>query len=142
LTDRVTLATRPCPCGLPFGLVDAIQGRTDDLLVLPATGGGTVGVHPVVFHQVLDLLDAAGWQVRQEADRLHVLVAGADNGFDPTGTERAVQAALTAAGARAPAVQVSAVDAIPAGATGKRPLVVALPRSHADAGEPPTAEPA
>jgi phenylacetate-coenzyme A ligase PaaK-like adenylate-forming protein len=119
------LAPEPCPCGLPFRLLDSIEGRTDDMLALPASDGGTVRVHPVVFHQVLDLLDAAGWQVRQQQRHLRVLVAAPGAGFDPAATERAVQAALTAAGVRAPAVHVSIVDAVPAGPAGKRPLVVA-----------------
>jgi len=127
MTDRVRLGTRPCPCGRPFHLVEAIEGRTDDVLVLPASHGGTVPVHPVVFHQVLDLLDAAGWQVRQQETQLRVLVAAPRPSFDPLAAERTVRAALTAAGASAPVVHLSVVETIPAGAAGKRPLVVALP---------------
>ncbi len=128
MTDRVRLATQPCPCGLPFRLVDSIEGRTDDVLNLPTSDGGSVRLHPVVFHQVLDLLDVAGWQVRQQDDHLRVLVASPGPGFDPTATEGAVQAALTRAGAPTPAVHVSVVDDIPAGPAGKRPLVVARPK--------------
>lgn len=130
ITDRVRLATQPCPCPLPFRLVESIEGRTDDVLDLPATDGGTVRVHPVVFHQVLDLLDAAGWQVRQEERDLRVLVAAPGPGFDQQATERAVRAALTTAGALEPAVHVSMVHAIPAGAAGKRPLIVARTKLH------------
>ena len=57
MTDRVTLATEPCPDGLPFRLLASIEGRTDDILTLPAAAGGTIRVHPVVFHHVLDLLE-------------------------------------------------------------------------------------
>jgi phenylacetate-coenzyme A ligase PaaK-like adenylate-forming protein len=126
MTDRVRVAPQPPACGLPFRLLESIEGRTDDVLALPATAGGTVRVHPVVFHQALDLLDAAGWQVRQRDHELQVLVAAPESAFDPTGTERAVRTALTTAGAAPPVVRVSLVDAIPAGAAGKRPLVVAL----------------
>lgn len=125
MTDRIQLATRSCPCPLPFRLVDSIEGRTDDVLILPSMSNGTVAVHPVVFHQVLDLLDAGGWQVRHEDSGLHVLVTKPGPGFDPTATEGAVHAALTKAGARAPTVQASLVESIPAGAAGKRPLIVA-----------------
>jgi phenylacetate-CoA ligase len=83
-----------------------------------------VAVHPVAFHSVLDLLDAAGWRVRQEADGLTVLLASSGSGVDPPGVGREVTAALAADGA-APAVRMQVVDAIPAGAAGKRPLVVA-----------------
>lgn len=127
MTDRVQLATQPCPCGLPFRLLDSIEGRADDVLDLPASGGDRIQVHPVVFHQALDLLDAAGWQIRQEDNQLRVLVAGPGSGFDPAATERAVQAAITAAGGHALPITVSVVDAIPAG---KRPLVIALPKPH------------
>ena len=124
MTDRVRLATRACPCGMPLRLLEAIEGRTDDVLTLPAVRGDTVNVHPVVFHHVLDLVDAAGWQVRQGDADLTVLVAGPGPHFDPAATERAVQAALATTGAAA-TVRVSTVDVIPAGAAGKRPLVVA-----------------
>lgn len=129
LTDRVRLATEACPCPLPFRLVAGIEGRTDDLLVLPAPGGGTVPVHPVVFHQVLEPFDVGGWQVRQHEAELHVLIAAPGPGFDPDTTTHALKKALTRAGARAPAIHISVVDSIPAGGAGKRPLVVALPQS-------------
>jgi putative adenylate-forming enzyme len=127
MTDRVRLADEAPSCGLPFRLVKTIEGRSDDVLALPAIGGGQVRVHPVLFHQVLDLLYAAGWQVRQEESGLRVLVAGHAPGFDADATGRAVGRALGAAGVDSPPVTVSIVDAIPAGAAGKRPLVVALP---------------
>lgn len=127
LTDRVRLATEPCPCPLPFRVVAGIEGRTDDLLSLPTPDGGTVPVHPVVFHQVLDLLDAGGWQVRQHEAGLRVLIAAPGPGFDPNATESALHEALTRVGARPRAICVSVLDAIPAGGAGKRPLVVALP---------------
>jgi phenylacetate-CoA ligase len=104
-----------------------MSGRTDDLLHLPAIAGGTVRVHPVVFHQVLDLLYAAGWQVRQHPDRLEVLLASPAPGYDPTQTERAIRAALTLAGVAPTRLEIKAVQAIPPGAAGKRPLVMAHP---------------
>jgi phenylacetate-CoA ligase len=129
LTDRVRLSEERCACGLPFRLVAAIEGRTDDVLILPAAGGGTVAVHPVVFHQVLDLADAAGWQVRQADDALQVLVAAPGRGVDPARLAQDLTTALQHAGATPLPVQVRTVNAIPAGAAGKRPLVVARPHA-------------
>lgn len=137
LTDRARLSTESCPCGRPFRLVAAIEGRTDDVLTLPALGGGTVRVHPVAFHQVLDLVDAAGWQVRQDPDGLRVLLASPGAGVDPAHLEADVTAALRIAGAEAPAVRVQLVDSIPAGAAGKRPLVVARRPDPAGTGPAP-----
>jgi hypothetical protein len=103
-----------------------VEGRTDDLLTLPAQAGGLVQVHPVVFHQTLDLLDAAGWQVHQRKEGLQILIASPGPGFDQTATETAVRAALGSAGATITPVTVTVVDSIPVGAAGKRPLVRAL----------------
>jgi putative adenylate-forming enzyme len=126
VTDRVRLATRACACGLPFRLINTIQGRTDDALQLSTPDGRTIRLHPVVFHRVLDLLDGSGWQVRQESDRLRVLVSDPAPGFIPELTARAVTDALVMAGVQPPTVEVVAVAEIPAGAAGKRPLVVAF----------------
>ena len=137
LTDRVRLSRSACPCGLPFRLLDGLEGRTDDVLTLPAAVGGTVAVHPVAFHQVLDLLDAAGWQVRQDDDGgLTVLLAAPSAGVDPARLKADVTGALATAGAAAP-VRVRVVDAIPAGAAGKRPLVVARLRTDGSGLGPP-----
>jgi putative adenylate-forming enzyme len=125
MADRVTLAADTCPDGLPFRLLDSIEGRTDDIVALPASDGGTIRVHPVVFHSVLDLLDAPAWQVRQHGADITVLVAAPDPSLDIAATEHAVLTALRRAGAQPRAVSLSIVDSIPAGAAGKRPLVVA-----------------
>jgi putative adenylate-forming enzyme len=124
LTDRVTLTTETCPDGLPFSLLESIEGRTDDLIVLPATAGGTIRVHPIVFHQVLDLLDTPAWQVRQHEADITVLLAAPGPAVDIAATERAVRDALALAGAQPRTLTLSIVDNIPAGAAGKRPLVV------------------
>jgi phenylacetate-CoA ligase len=127
LTDRVRLSAERCPCGRPFRLLAGIEGRTDDVLILPASGGGTVAVHPVAFHRVLDLVGAAAWQVRQDDDgALTVLLAAPGPGVDPVRLHADVVRSLAGAGAAA-AVRVRVVDGIPAGAGGKRPLVVARP---------------
>lgn len=110
-----------------YRLMEAVEGRTDDVLSLPARTGGLVRVHPVIFHQTLDLIDAAGWQVHQHRAGLHILVASPGPSFDRAATEDTVRAALIAAGASTPQVTVSAVGEIPSGAAGKRPLVVASP---------------
>lgn len=126
LTDRVRFATANCPCGRPFRLLSEIEGRTDDVLHLPGAEAATVPVHPVVFHRVLDLLHAGGWQVRQEQGALRVLVQGATEGLEREVIARELLAALAASGAAPIPILIDAVTVIPAGASGKRPLVVAL----------------
>lgn len=128
LTDRVRMAMRTCPCGLPFRLIEAVEGRTDDLLQLPGRGGGTVTIHPIVVHRALDDVHAGGWQVREEEDGLRVLIARPAADFSVGRVIAALEAALEAAGTAPVGVSVDVVDAIPAGPAGKRPLVVARHR--------------
>jgi hypothetical protein len=105
--------------------VAAVEGRTDDVLVLPRPAGGTIAVHPVVVDRALDLLPCAGWQVREEADGLRLLIAGPSAGLDVALAGEGLRRALADAGAAPPPVRVEVVDSIPAGAAGKRPLIVA-----------------
>jgi len=53
LTDRVTILPEPCPCGRPFPLLAAVDGRSDDLLKLPGRRGGIVTVHPLAIRSPL-----------------------------------------------------------------------------------------
>lgn len=131
LTDRVRIATRACPCGRVFRLVEAIEGRTDDVLHLRGAGGGNVTLHPVVLEHALDPLRAAGWQVRHERDRLRILVAAPGDAFSPDDVAKSVREAIERAGAESPPVDVELVQSIPAAASGKRPLVVAAAASSA-----------
>lgn len=53
LTDLVTVSPDPCPCGRPFPVLSSVDGRSDDILSLPARGGGTVAVHPLTLRSPL-----------------------------------------------------------------------------------------
>jgi len=74
MSDRISLSPSPCDCGRTFGLVDAIQGRAEDLLTLPGAAGGTVTIHPNVFHLVLEPLPIRQWQVQQTLDGLTIRI--------------------------------------------------------------------
>src|SRR6266545_2177537 len=54
LSDLVTLAAEPCPCGRPFRLLRAVDGRNDDILVMR-----DVPVHPMVFRNALAAVTGA-----------------------------------------------------------------------------------
>ena len=74
VSDVVTLHPEPCPCGRPLVRAAAIEGRSDDVLSLPARGGGTVTVLPAQFAVVTRDRAVREFQVRQEAGGLRVLV--------------------------------------------------------------------
>lgn len=121
--DRVRFSSQPCPCGRPFRLIDAIEGRLQEVLTFPRTGGGEISIHPLLFHTLLDLLPVSGWQVVQEADGLRILLARVHGVLDDCQIERQVESALTAQQAVVPPIQVQRVDAIPQTVAGKAPLV-------------------
>jgi phenylacetate-CoA ligase len=131
VSDRLRLSTDACECGLPFGVVAAIEGRAEDVLSLPALPGGTITIHPNVFHRVLETVAAREWQVVQDEGGLRVLLAGADP-IAVTTISKRVAEELRSAGAVAPEIRVEFVEAVPRTALGKAPLVVALRHSSAE----------
>jgi phenylacetate-coenzyme A ligase PaaK-like adenylate-forming protein len=143
LTDRVRLSDGTCACGRPFALISGIEGRTDDVLELPGEHGGLIRVHPVALHRALDLLPAAGWQVREEESGLRILIAAPAPGFDASTVAQSVREALATAGAAPIGLSIEVVDSIAAGASGKRPLVVAkqIPRGARESAPVSTATP-
>jgi phenylacetate-coenzyme A ligase PaaK-like adenylate-forming protein len=118
MSDRLRAVEGSCPDGLPFALLDAVEGREEEVLTL---AGRTV--HPIVFHDALGLVDVAGWQVIDEGGRLRVLLARPGPGVDPQAIGRAIAWALEQVGVRGIRIDVAAVEAIPRTAMGKLPLV-------------------
>ena len=143
LDDSVRLSPDPCSCGLPFAVLDSIQGRVEDALWLPAPDGGRVTVAPLAFGEVLDALPVSGWQlVHQPDDSLIVLLSGARNELSGSGStyEGPVRDALKDAlrkqltqvladhGASVPHIAVQWVDSIPQTSAGKTlPVVTRWP---------------
>lgn len=126
MSDRVALSTASCECGLPFALLSNIEGRAEDVLQLPARTGGTISVHPNVFHRVLEPLPVREWQVVQEAAHLRVLIVEPRSDVELEAVRREVEASLRAADVVPPPVSVELTSAITRTALGKAPLVRAL----------------
>jgi len=49
LSDLVTIDSRRCDCGRTFRRLVALDGRSDDVLLLPARDGREVAVHPLAI---------------------------------------------------------------------------------------------
>ncbi len=128
MSDTIKLGGRGCPCGRSFTVLQDIEGRLEDLLHLRGKQG-SVTVHPIVFHDILDEAGYNGWQVFQEPARLRVLLVGLAPGASIEGVRDAVAAALRKAGAANTEVYVHVADHIERTALGKAPLVRALPGS-------------
>jgi putative adenylate-forming enzyme len=123
LSDCVRLSVATCPCRRPFTLVDGVQGRREDILELPARAGGTVAIHPLVFHDVLDRVPVGEWQIVGEGTGLRLLVANPGPGFDGPAVLVAIRRGLEAIGADVGTVTWQEVPAIPRTTVGKAPLV-------------------
>jgi phenylacetate-CoA ligase len=123
LDDSLRLATTPCPSGHPFALIDAIQGRVEDVLSFPGVAGGVVSVHPLVFSRIMDTLPVSGWQVIQEVNGLRVLLSGVRGAFEDEILADTLRQALAEQGAIVPRVEVQRVSTIPKTVAGKAPLI-------------------
>ena len=114
LSDAVVVDDGPDPSQRPYDRIMRIDGRSDDVLVLPAAGGGDIAVHPYRLRApFVQLLDVLQYQVVQRADELAVrVVVRATAPRDlPEKVEQAVESALARAGTRSP-VRVEVVDEI------------------------------
>ena len=136
LSDSVVPSARTCPCGRTFRLIESIQGRSEDVLHIPAVDEGIAAIHPNVIHDVLDLIHVGEWQVVQEPDAIRLLIARPGTGFDGRSTVEALSQALRNAGAAPVGITWSAVDSIPRSGSGKAPLIRALPGPGASSPAP------
>ena len=82
VADVMTLHPEPCACGRSLMRAASIDGRRDDVLALPARGGGTVSVLPAHFAVVTRDRAVREFQVRQEPGGVRVLVVPCGDG-DP-----------------------------------------------------------
>lgn len=123
LSDKVRMAAEPCPCGRPFRVIDAVQGRVEETLYFPAAAAGRVAIDPIVFDAVLDTVPATQWQVVQEVASLDILLVGLAAGFRDEAIAEPLRHELSSRGAAVPEIRVRRVSAIPRGATGKAPLI-------------------
>ena len=127
LNDSVRVSAEPHDCGLPFAVLEGIQGRVENSLMLPAASGGEVLIRPLVINRIMDIVPVSGWQVVQQADSgLVVLLIGARNGLTDEGLVDQISRSLAQEGARVPYIRIQHVSEIPKTAAGKAPLIKAF----------------
>lgn len=121
LNDSLRFSERTCQSGRLFTLVDAVQGRQEETLMLEAIQGGQTPVHPNVFHGVMDSISASAWQIVLRRDSLHVLVT--DGLENQEGLIELLRNALEMQSVKVPHISVDIVSAVPRTANGKAPLI-------------------
>jgi phenylacetate-CoA ligase len=114
-----------CPCGRPYALITGIQGREQEALTFPTASGQLRVVQPIVFHHIMDRVQAAGWQIQQTAAGLEVLLAQPQR-VDLSTLAGDIRSALATHGVVPPSVHVSEVMAIPRTPLGKAPLITKM----------------
>lgn len=126
LTDRVTMLEEACPCGRPFPLLAAVDGRSDDLLKLRGRDGGVVTVHPLAIRSPLaTLAGLREYRVVLDRDGLTIEVVLAFGGeSDAARIPALLGAALEQCGVASPPVHVRPVAEIARNPiSGKKKLV-------------------
>jgi len=126
MSDTICLTDTRCECGRELGLVDRIEGRTEDVLVLPAAGGTTASIHPNVFHRVLEPLPVKQWQVEQMADGIVLRIVPGKGSVAPQTIVATLTTALAEAGAMPIPIHVELVNVVDKTPLGKTPLIKAL----------------
>ncbi len=110
ITDIVRIEPEPCPCGRPFRLVAAVEGRSDDILHLVGDGGRSVTLHPLALRSPLARLSGAReYQVIQRQDGLTIRLVpreSADARRVAQDARQAMSRALAQAGAGSTPVRV------------------------------------
>jgi phenylacetate-coenzyme A ligase PaaK-like adenylate-forming protein len=129
ISDSVRFADEQPTCSLPFRTIEMVQGRREDVLVMPGVQGGAVSIHPNVIHDVMSTLPNHGWQLVEEEHGLRMFLVPAPEPIAPSVVRERIQGALAAQHARVPEVRVNEVDAIPKAPSGKMPLIKALRRT-------------
>jgi phenylacetate-coenzyme A ligase PaaK-like adenylate-forming protein len=128
LADSVTFAEGPNPTGRPYERIERIEGRSDDILRLPALAGGDVSVHPFHLRAPFGHLpEVRQYQIQRSEDALRVrIVVDVGAGRDvPARVETALIASIEAAGAVPPRVEVEPVDEIARTGAGAKLTLVA-----------------
>ena len=114
------------------------ERRNDDVLYLPARGGGQVAVHPLHFALLTGDPDVREFQVRQDGPVIRILIVprsstspttAADDDLE-TRLARAVARQLAQLGARDPQVTVERRHELARSAGGKLKLVIAGPATN------------
>ncbi len=116
LNDLLTLSPDPCPCGRPFRLLKSVEGRSDDVLEMPATEGGTIKVHPLTLRSPLVGIAALSeYKIVYGAGELRV--EAVLNGVDGRQVCREIEAGLGAVlaerGVQVPPILVESAAEIP-----------------------------
>lgn len=116
VSDMLTMSTELCPCGRPFRLIAALEGRSDDIIHLRDVEGQDLPVHPIHFHSTMGhLQEIKQYLVVHEEDGIYisaVLRQGASGEKVANKIRERLRGNMEALGAKCPDIRVQFVDRI------------------------------
>lgn len=128
LSDLVTVAEGPCPCGRPHLRLASIQGRREDILSLPARSGGRVNAHAYLLGEtLLHMPVIRQYQLTPRPGGLLVRVVLRDTtaaGDVLRWARRAIETELDHIGATVETLTIEAVDEIERSGSGAKERLV------------------
>jgi phenylacetate-coenzyme A ligase PaaK-like adenylate-forming protein len=128
LSDLVTVADGPCPCGRPYLRLASIRGRREDILSLSARNGGRISMHAVQLEDpLLRIPDVRQFQVSPRKEGLLVrLVLREAAALEQVLrlARQAVETELDRAGAARETLMIEAVDHVEFAGTGAKQKLV------------------
>jgi putative adenylate-forming enzyme len=133
VSDLVRTSTiERCPCGRPFILIDALQGRTIEVLYLQSPTGKEEAVSPYLFESTFNVMPVGGWQVVHEPHGLDIFLIGASAELRDEQLLDALRQMLTTRGVIVPPISIRRVQALTKNASGKTLTVISrVPRRTA-----------
>jgi phenylacetate-CoA ligase len=127
LNDSIRVSIEPHRCGLPFAVLQSVQGRIEDSLLLPSLSGEKVLIRPLVINRIMDIVPVSRWQLIQQADSgLVLLLTRAHNRLTDQTLIDQIKSSLAQEGAHVPYIRIQHVPEIPKTASGKAPLIKAF----------------
>jgi len=119
MNDVVTLDERACPCGSEFRVLARVEGRCDDVFLLPSGPDGLRRVFPdQVRRAVLATEGIEDYRCEQAAADLIRVTVAASASMDVAGFRRALAEAMGLRGDEA-TIEVTRVERLPPHAGGK-----------------------
>jgi len=125
ISDSVRFAAKQPNSNLPYRVIDGVQGRKEDILIMAGINGNRVMVHPNVFHDVMDIVPNKGWQIVERPNSLNILMVPRGEVQEQLAREN-LAAALEKRGVIVPLITFDKVAAIPKEPSGKSPLIKAV----------------
>jgi hypothetical protein len=111
---------------MAYRLIEAIEGRREDILVMAGKGQSQVQLFPNVFTDLLDTVPNQGWQINQQQDGgLQVLMVEGNPAVDEATVRARLVKTLVERGVETPRIAVEKVGAISKAISGKSPLIKA-----------------